>query len=834
MGVVAERSPRVAVAPLVPLSLAWAAGIVADRYGHFWGASTWGALALGASAGLGAGLWRRPMAGTLTLLAIAAALGGGWHHVRWSGLDPADLARVVAETPRPVWVRGVLGDVLGVRPGDPALTRAVLDVSAVQDGGCWRSASGRALLTIVGPRDDLVAGEAVEAAGTLARVAGPLNPGEFDARAYLRAQGVRLYLVVDNPQGVWRRSVDDRECGSLTMTGARLLGGLRAWSRARLVEGLGPRSAPLASALLLGHREEVDPGVNDAFARTGTTHLLAISGLHLQALAMVLLSLFRALRFGRRRALAAVALATVAYALLVGLAPSVVRSSAMTVTACLAGLIDRTARPANALALAALVTMGLNPAHLFDVGCQLSFLAIAAIVWGSAPLWACWSAPADPLDRLEQRYAPRWRRVVRGAGRWLLQMLLVSMVVWLVTLPLLALRFHLAAPIGVLLNLPLIPLTTLALLSSGLTLALSALWSPLALPTARLTDSLLTLTDALVRWGASLRWGHVFVPSPPWAWVLGVYALLGLATAAQMGRWPRPSRRVAWGLLAAWVVVGLGLGLGPARPSRPRGVLDAEVLAVGHGLAVLLTTGDGHTWVYDCGRMRAPEVGRRVIAPALWARGVQHIDAIILSHADADHYNGLPDLLDRFSIGAVRVPPGFADASNPGAIHLIGAVRARGIPVRPISDGDHWESAGARFHVRHPPPAGASPAGPSSDNSRSVVLDVEAYGRHVLLTGDLEADGLSRLVRRPAPPLAGLLAPHHGGRTANPPWLYDWARPGSVIVSQRPPLPGTTDALAALPFPVLRTWERGAIRLTWTPGGVIPRGFRDDQPAWDE
>jgi competence protein ComEC len=155
----------------------------------------------------------------------------------------------------------------------------------------------------------------------------------------------------------------------------------------------------------------------------------------------------------------------------------------------------------------------------------------------------------------------------------------------------------------------------------------------------------------------------------------------------------------------------------------------------------------------------------------------------------------------------------------------------------PIAAGDRWEAAGARFDVWHPSPDEGSPVGRSSDNARSVVLDLESAGHHGLLTGDLEADGLVHLTRRPPPTLEVMLAPHHGGRTANPKWLYDWARPALVVVSQRPPLPGTNDALAALAarhVPLLRTWQRGAIRLTWTKSGVVARGFRDHQAGWDE
>jgi competence protein ComEC len=284
------------------------------------------------------------------------------------------------------------------------------------------------------------------------------------------------------------------------------------------------------------------------------------------------------------------------------------------------------------------------------------------------------------------------------------------------------------------------------------------------------------------------------------------------------------------------VPVGLVLAALPAVGAGGAGTPTAEILAVGHGLAVVLDTGDGRAVLYDCGRMRDPAVGRRVIAPALWARGVGRLDAVVLSHADADHYNGLPDLLDRFPIAVVLVPPGFeSGGSNPGAAGLLRRVRARGVPVRTVAAGMGWGSTGGlSFRVLHPGAGSES----GKDNARSVVLDVFAMGRHALLTGDLDGDGLAALVARrwrsADGPLDVLLAPHHGGRTANPSWLYDWAAPAAVVVSQRLPSPGARDALAAVEgegVPVLRTWSRGAVRLRWTPSGITARGFLDEPDA---
>jgi competence protein ComEC len=202
-----------------------------------------------------------------------------------------------------------------------------------------------------------------------------------------------------------------------------------------------------------------------------------------------------------------------------------------------------------------------------------------------------------------------------------------------------------------------------------------------------------------------------------------------------------------------------------------------------------------------------------------------------LSHADQDHYNALPDLLDRFPIGELVIPSGFVSEPNPIALDLLDQFRIRGIPVRTIAAPAAWDRAGAHFTVLHPP-ADWHPETP--DNARSLVLDVAHAGRHLLLTGDLDQLGLIELAAlpQPDPPVDLMLAPHHGGKTANPPWLYAWARPRTVVVSQRPLSLGTSDALAPIEqagVPVLRTWQRGAVHFQWSLDHITTEGFLDQQ-----
>jgi competence protein ComEC len=831
------------VAPVALLVIAMAGGIAIDRHTGLIETPSWINLALAALT-VSALTMRRSAVSTAAVLVSIVALGGAWHHARWNDAPADDLAWGVSETPRPAWVRGTVTELLGLRtsegygPGDSprVVTRMVVDVIAVADGRSWRSASGRVLAIVAGHRADLRAGDPVEAAGQLARVAGPLNPGEFDYRAFLRAQRIRLRLSIDEPEGI---AIDP---AGVEWPLTRKLGDVRAACRRRLTGRLGAGTAPLASALILGQREGIDPDDSDAFARTGTTHLLAISGLQLQALAASLAMLFRLMRLPRRLAYGSVAMTTIGYSLLVGLAPSVARSAVMTLTFCLAAVVDRKSRPANTLALAGLLTLILSPFFLFDVGCQLSFLAIGALIWLVPPAHrgvvylaeqarTAVRGPRSPLDELERSLEPWWIKALRRLVTSIAKAILASSVVWLAALPLVAMRFHLVSPIGIVLNLPLIPLTTLALILGAGGLALGVVWAPLGIPSIRAADVLLQATEAIVRWGVTQPWGHRFVAGPGAAWVLGFYALLCLATfvttmAARVEGKPRRLRAVVslWSVLAAWCVPAcVSFGGGAA------GSIEGEILAVGHGLAVVLRLEDGKTLLYDCGRMGDPTVGRRIIAPALWSRGVTRIDSVLLSHADQDHYNGLPDLMDRFAIGELVIPPGFADDRNPGARLLLEQIRARGIAVRELAAPAAWDRGGARFTVLHPP-AGWHPKAP--DNARSLVLDVEHGGRHLLLTGDLDQLGTIELVGLPAPEAAIdlMLAPHHGGKGANPMTLYHWAKPLAVVVSQRQPPVGSADALTPLErggIPLLRTWHCGAVHFQWGDDRIVSEGFLD-------
>jgi competence protein ComEC len=190
-----------------------------------------------------------------------------------------------------------------------------------------------------------------------------------------------------------------------------------------------------------------------------------------------------------------------------------------------------------------------------------------------------------------------------------------------------------------------------------------------------------------------------------------------------------------------WLCVGL-LGAA-ARP--PADELRCTFLAVGHGGCTVLEMPDGRTVLYDAGALRGPDVTRRQIAPFLWARGVRRIDEVFLSHGDLDHFNGLVSLLGRFAVGQVTCTPTFEDKDTPGLQHTLRVLDLLRIPRRVVKAGDRLTAGEVTLDVLHPP---ATSIG-DNENARSLVLEIHHAGHTLLLTGDLEGDGLARVLRMP-------------------------------------------------------------------------------------
>jgi competence protein ComEC len=809
--------------PLVPATLALTAGILLYRHHPVPLLVSLAVTAAGLVAWLIA--LPGPQKGLpLVFLALSGvAFGAAYHGYRRDVHAPDDIGLLVPAEPAdpvPVRLRGALATEPWVRPApspDPLRARApgettlaILEVSHLRRDGRWVPVSGQARLRVEGVLTDLHAGDSVEVVGRLARLPSPSNPGEWDASGYYRDQGVRaLVTVYKTARGVTRleRGWPASPRGWIAV--------VRGWGQDVLREALPQRTGPLACALLLGEGAPMRAEDWEKYVHTGVIHVLAISGQHLVVLALFLGLGVRLLGLRLRYAAWLVAGVLFAYALVTGMRPPALRA-AVTVCAVSGALIlRRPALSANLFALAWLVVALADPTDLFQAGCLFSFLAVALLHWGTRGCWFPWEAP-DPLDEVIDAARPSWLRALRRLGFWIIRIYAVNAFVWLLITPLAAARYHLVSPIALLIGPPLMLLTAVALILGFLLLLCAVVCPPLTVVFAVPVNLCLRLCEFTV--DTTLPWpgGHFYVGDVPDWWLWAFY--LGLLAFLTQG----PLRRLwRWGALAGLGWLCLGLAVSAVHPAPDE--LRCTFLAVGHGGCTVLETPDGRTILYDAGSLGGPDVARRQVAPFLWHRGVRRIDEVFLSHADLDHFNGLRDLLDRFAVAQVSCTPSFFEKETPSVHHLRALLDSKGVPLRMVSAGDVLQAGEVTLEVLHPPAVGP----PGQENVRSLVLEVRHAGHTMLLTGDIEGEGLSRLLASPPRRADVLMAPHHGSLLANPDALAEWAQPRVVVASRGPPWGANRyrepDSAAGARY--FGTWPHGAVTVHSHAGGLVVETF---------
>jgi competence protein ComEC len=608
---------------------------------------------------------------------------------------------------------------------------------------------------------------------------GFVNPDGFDYERW-------LYLNGYGATGYVRSGAIDAE--------ARY-GPAQAWLRLRerwwrRIRNAVPdeHAASLIAALTLGERSGFDAADWDALRRTGTSHLVAISGMHIGLLAMLAFAACRrlALRLpgpaaARDLPLAAAGAgaAALGYAALAGFTLPTQRALAMLLVALAVAVGRRRVCRFAGLGAALVAVLALDPAATLSPSFALSFGAVAALLAMASPRAAHRSA------------APRHARVAA--------LVKLQCGVTLALLPLAGAFFGQVSLIGVLVNLVAIPwfcfvLVPLALAGAG------AAAVPLAGPALmRLAGGAASLTWAALAHAAAVPWAAVTLPDAP----LPALLLGAVGTILALPAHRLPGRRLAWIALAPMFLASV--------PQPALGEARAVVFDVGHGLAVLVETAE-HRLLYDTGaRFRSGfDVGREIVVPAIRRRARGTLDLLIVSHADNDHAGGAPAVIAALS------PPK----------RLIGPdVTAFG--GRTCRRGQQWQWDGVAFEILHPPPGFES-----LGNESSCVLKVTASGGSMLIAGDIEARAEAALSRVPALRADVVVVPHHGSATSSSAAFVRGVQPSFAVVSAAYdsrwgfPKPQVSRRWRSAGAALLVTGDAGAVRIDLGAEGPAARGSR--------
>lgn len=681
------------------------------------------------------------------------------------------------------------------------------------------------------------------------------NPGAFDYRGYLKVQGI-------SATGSLSKNSSIEKLGSLPLPffkslQANLRGGLLKTLEA---EFPGEQGA-LLKAMLLGQKNHLSAEIRESYIATGLSHLMAVSGLHVGFVAWSAFIIFWPLAFygllkyrpewaqsgaARKTAAFLCFFPVLFYLLLVGPKISALRAGFMVLAFLFAILVNRERDLFNTLLIAAFLILLWNPGAALDVSFQLSFAAMAGILFVIRHFAR---HPDDPIDRMGQQPWQRrlllsppfeeWKELTppqkcfHSVKKYFAASALISLAVYLSTLPFLIFHFNRVSLIGLFLNLLMVPLASILIPLALFSLCLGAVLPALAWVLSFPLHFLLECFLAIPQFFASFPYASVYVPSPPRWWVLlYVFVLVGgtwlalqkPATVKETARKFRPVALMKASLVFALLGV-IALLAWPRFPERPSELLQVSILDVGQGESIFIEFPNRETMILDGGGFykNSLDIGKMVVAPFLWSRGIGHIDYLAATHSDQDHISGLESLVDLFSIG--HFLDGFSGLNDSRIDKLRQKVLSRQAVLVPLQPGIPLNIGEVRLIPLHPGPQfilqTIANRKSKVGNELSLVLRLEYREFSMLLTGDIGKSTEEYLIQHAAPLQADFLkSPHHGSRFSNSLSFIRTVQPQAVIFSSgylnwmRHPHPEVVERYKSAGTKIWRTDLNGSIHIT--------------------
>ncbi|MDI6767544.1 MAG: DNA internalization-related competence protein ComEC/Rec2 [Bacteroidota bacterium] len=638
-------------------------------------------------------------------------------------------------------------------------------------------------------------GKVVWLNGDLQSLQGPRNPHEFDYRQYLLLNDIYSRLFIQCEEDI---SIGDRSGNWLL---SNFVYPVREWIGKLFDSIIGGEEAKIMKGLVIGERSEMTPEVKTAFINSGLMHILAVSGFNVGLVTVIFWTIFSIFRLSDKVRAVLTGIALIWFMYLTGAQPPVARAVIMAIIIIGARAMELKSDLYNTVAVAAMIFLLVDAKGLFDVGFQLSFAAVLSLAY-------LYPKITSLSNRLLEQYQNNL------IVKYLTASVAVSLAATIGTLPLTAYYFNKIPIIGIGLNLVAVPLSGIILALGFTVSAATAISIWLGSLFAEVASLLSTFLLKLTTWGGNLSFAfietHINLPL-----VIGLYG--GILSIFEFNR--KAVRK--WTLILSLVIINIIIYESIFREG-PK-ILRVTFLDVGQGDAIYLEFPDGRTMIVDAGpKTFSTDAGTRFLVPFLKSKGIKKLDALLVTHPDADHLGGVPTILRNIKVDEV-FESGIPCQSSlcEEYYHLIDSLE---IERFIISGGVRIEDSNdIRIYVLHPtgefiPEKTKTSLG---SNNQSLVLKV-VYGKtSILLTGDTEWEAESFMVRAFGDFLKSnvLKVAHHGSNSGTSAAYLKTIQPIKAVISvgaknrYNHPSPEVLQRIRDVGSEYYRTDESGAVVL---------------------
>jgi competence protein ComEC len=824
---------------LTATALAFAAGIVASPFvalSHVSALLAYTVLVCSLLLLIFLHLWQRPKTIYYLLIPMFMAIGcyHGYVHLQ-PPLDKNHIYHKVSVESDAVLI-GTMSTMVGF---DGRLSQVTIDARSIRMGkdAAMVPTDGKILLSLQGPwPGDISPGDTLAIRTELKHPSSFQTPGVFDYAQYLARKNLWITGFVRSPLFIHKLKENHSFLHTLRYLPEKLRGEI-----GRQIDAAVPADrSGLYRAILIGDRSRIDEDTLELFKDSGTMHILAISGLHMAIIGTLLytglLWIFSRsenllLRFTLKKWAAFFSLPILlCYGLLAGMNTPVFRAVIMCSIVIIAICTNRRKSPAPLVAAAAIFILTVDPLQIFTVSFQLSFAAIISILF----LWPVLRKLISNADEPSLSVS-----LCRRGCNWLLAGFAVSLVASLATAPIALYAFNRFSVIGPLANLIIEPLVCLWSLAAGF-VAIPFLFIHPETGTFFLQVGALGLGAALqaATLFSSLSFSTIWLPTPS-LWLISIYygALLVFACSK-----PAIERRSL--LSVAILAICILLFFHPPHHYWPNSGRSLRItyLDVGQGTATLIDYPSGKKVLIDGGgsSFTKTSIGQRVIAPFLWQRGIQVIDAVVITHPDADHYNGLDFIIEHFvpEVLWVREKSGHDEMYQ----RLLQLAEKRGVTVSVPKEGDFFLQGSESLQCLADTAAWGEIGGDSASReggNSGLVLKACADQLCVLFPGDIGRAEEHSLVAKGYKLQADvLLAAHHGSITSNSKRFLSAVSPKYLLVSagrstkRNFPHEGLASECASLGINLFSTSLQGTLEIISQQDGYRLYGYerKNDNP----